>query len=376
MRTQDCDLIIFGGTGDLAKRSLLPALEDMRRQGDLGTRSRIISASRRDISDAEYRRLMAPEHPKSDWPDFAACLHHRSVDIPSGHGFSSLRSLLQDAGDRKRLLYLSTLPEHFVSAVQGAHEAGLVNKDTTVIVEKPVGTDLSSAQELNNKLSEVFDETNILRIDHYLGKRRVRALAERDFTALGKAHAVRITLAEAQDIGTRGEFYDRTGALRDMVQNHLLQLVCLVAAPPSSDDLNAAKVRILEQLCVHGKPVWGQFDGYLEVPGVAAGSHTETFVAVEVRLDIDPWQDTPFLLRTGKCLAEKRSQVVVGTEVFDLSLTGENAYAALLRDALRGDRSKFVSREEVEAAWRFIDQLRTNRGTKPPKSYTKGSWGP
>lgn len=299
------------------------------------------------------------------------------MDIAAGHGFSALHKSLQDAGDRKRLLYLSTLPEHFVSAVQGAHEAGLVTKGTTVIVEKPVGTDLPSARALNNKLSEIFDEQHILRIDHYLGKTRVRALAEQDFATSGKsAHAVQITLAEAQDIGTRGEFYDRTGALRDMLQNHLLQLLCLVAALPGSDDLNAAKVEMLEGLLPQGKPVWGQFEGYLEVPGVEIDSHTETFVAMEVRLNIDPWRDRPFLLRTGKCLAQKQSQVVVGNEVLDLSLRGENAYAALLRDALRGDRSKFVSREEVEAAWCFIDRLRAERSAEPPESYAKGSWGP
>ena len=119
-----------------------------------------------------------------------------------------------------------------MSAVRGAHESGLITPETTVIVEKPVGTDLESARKLNQQLSEVFDEQQILRIDHYLGKERVRALADKDFRALGGATAIEITLSESQDIGTRGEFYDRTGALRDMVQNHLLQLLCLVAAEP------------------------------------------------------------------------------------------------------------------------------------------------
>ena len=123
-------------------------------------------------------------------------------------------------------------------------------------------------------------------------------------------------------------------------------------------------------------PVWGQFDGYLEVQGVEVDSHTETYVAMEVRLDLDAWRDTPFLLRTGKCLREKRSQLVVGGKAMDLSVPGENAYEALLRDALRGDRSKFVGREEVEAAWRFIDGVVAMRTPNAPLSYAGGTWGP
>ena len=372
----DADLIIFGGTGDLAKRSLLPALHSLYCQGALGAASHIISASRRDVSSQRYRELMTPDNPPEDWQGFAQLLDHESVDVAAARGFSELREHLQASQASKRILYLSTLPEYFVSAVRGAHESGLITPETTVIVEKPVGTDLESARKLNQQLSEVFDEQQILRIDHYLGKEKVRALADKDFRALGGATAIEITLSESQDIGTRGEFYDRTGALRDMVQNHLLQLLCLVAAEPGAKDLNAAKVEILEKLRVRGMPVWGQFDGYLEVQGVEVGSHTETYVAMEVRLDLDAWRDTPFLLRTGKCLREKRSQLVVGGKAMDLSVPGENAYEALLRDALRGDRSKFVGREEVEAAWRFIDGVVAMRTPNAPLSYAGGTWGP
>lgn len=372
----NCDLIIFGGTGDLARRSLIPALCSMYRNGELGKGSRVISASRRSLSDEAYREQMMPQDTPRDWGDFSQCLFHRPIDILGSQGFASLYQMLAKSEARQRLLYLSTLPEHFVSAVRGAHEAGLITRHTSVIVEKPVGTDLESARTLNNQLSEVFEEHQILRIDHYLGKQRVRALGKRDFTLQSNGVPVQITLAESQDIGTRGEFYDRTGALRDMVQNHLLQLLCLVASDPATQDLNAAKLEILESLRLVSDPIWGQFDGYLEVPGVEENSHTETFTAMHMLLDLGPWRDTPFLLRTGKCLARKLSQVVVDGQPSNLAEPGENAYEALLGDALRGDRGKFVSREEVEAAWRFIDRMRAERTSLPPVSYTKGSWGP
>lgn len=372
----NCDLIIFGGTGDLARRSLIPALHSMYRRGELGRGSRVISASRRSLSDEDYRKQMMPQDPPRDWATFSHCLFHRPVDVSGSRGFASLYQMLEKSQAQRRLLYLSTLPEHFVSAVRGAHESGLVTENTLVIVEKPVGTDLDSARTLNNQLSEIFDEHQILRIDHYLGKQRVRALAGMDFAQQSNGLPVQITLAESQDIGTRGEFYDRTGALRDMVQNHLLQLLCLVAADPTAEDINAAKLTILQTLTADSAPIWGQFDGYLEVPGVEQDSHTETFAAMRTFLDLDPWRDTPFLLRTGKCLERKLSQVVVGGQSINLAQSGENAYEALLGDALRGDRGKFVSREEVEAAWQFIDQLRADRSSAPPISYPRGSWGP
>ena len=372
----DCDFIIFGGTGDLAKRSLLPALFNMYQKGEIGKGSRIISASRRALPDEAYRLAVAPENPHSKWPEFSRLLLHRPVDVAAGQGFTALRAALESSRADKRLLYLSTLPEYFVRAVRGAHDAGLITEATSVIVEKPVGTDLDSAHALNDQLSEVFAEHQILRIDHYLGKERVRALEGEDFTRLAQGSEVQITLAESQDIGARGEFYDRTGALRDMVQNHLLQLVCLVAASPGASDINAAKLEILNALRLADAPVWGQFSGYLDVDGVEDGSHTETFVALKLSIGLPGWDGIPILLRTGKCMAKKRSQVVAGNRGFDLSTAGENAYEALLRDALKGDSSKFASREEVQAAWRFIDDLRANRGPRPPAPYAPGSWGP
>ncbi len=372
----DCDLIIFGGTGDLAKRSLLPALTNLYERGELGAGSRVFSASRRPLCNDAYRRAMAPATPSRAWSRFAERISHHTVDIADGAGFSSLCHALEGAGGRARLIYLSTLPELFVDAVRRAHDAGLTADSTSVIVEKPVGTDLASAASLNNQLVELFDERQILRIDHYLGKARVRALAHRDFAALTKGGTVQITLAESQDIGTRGEFYDRTGALRDMVQNHLLQLVCLVAMRPDAIDANAAKLEVLSAIRLDHAPVWGQFDGYLDVDGVAPASRTETFVALKLRLDLPGWKGIPILLRTGKCMASKRSQVVAGGHVFDLGTPGENAYEALLLDALKGDCGKFVSREEVEAAWRFIDGLRAKRGDDRPDPYAPGSGGP
>ena len=374
----DCDLIIFGGTGDLAKRSLLPALFNMRQRGELGANSRVISASRRPLSDDDYRQSVAPANPDPAWTQFARQLFHRAVDISAGKGFSALEETLDPSPDRKRLLYLSTLPEYFVSAVRGAHRAGLITANTSVIVEKPVGTDFESARLLNTALSEVFDEHQILRIDHYLGKARVRALESQNFAELTEGGSVQITLAESQDIGTRGEFYDRTGALRDMVQNHLLQLVCLVAADPGTNrnDVHRAKLEVLNALRLDDEPVWGQFDGYLDVDGVETDSLTETFVALNLRIDLDAWRGVPILLRTGKCMARKCSQVIVGNQVHDLSIAGENAYEALLGDALKGHSDKFVNREEVEAAWRFIDDLRLRRGSSVPVPYARGSWGP
>jgi len=341
------DLVIFGGTGDLARRKLLPALFHREIDCQFSADSRIIASSRKDLPREDFVAFVRDaleEHlpnaiDENAWERFAKRLHHHRQDVTSDTGWNSLHETLTGDADRIRVFYLAMLPSLYGPTATHLARAGLINERARIVLEKPVGEDFDSARRINDEVGEVFDESNIYRIDHYLGKETVQNLMALRFAnslveplwRRGAIDHVQITVAEQLGAGDRAAFYDRTGTLRDMMQNHMLQLLCLVAmeAPASLDhqDIRGEKIKVLRALRpitpdnVRQVTVRGQYrsgavggalvPGYREELGGDHASDTETFVAIKAELDNWRWAGTPFYLRSGKRLAARASEIVV-----------------------------------------------------------------
>jgi glucose-6-phosphate 1-dehydrogenase len=339
------DLVIFGGTGDLAVRKLLPALYHRYIDGQLRSEARIIGVAREPLDDAGYRAQVraAVEASVSHivpaaLDAFLALIGYRSLDARKADGWDEFAETIHAKPDHVRVFYLSTSPELFVDICERLGGYGLNGNNARVVLEKPIGRDLASANAINDAVGAFFTEAQIYRIDHYLGKETVQnLLALRFGNALfeplwNSAHIdhVQITVAETLGVGRRGSYYDRAGALRDMVQNHILQLLCMVAMePPSSlqpDAVRDEKLKVLRslrpidasnaaQLTVRGQYRAGAADGQ-GVPGYldeleAPESRTETFVALKAEIGNWRWAGVPFYLRTGKRLPSRVSEIVV-----------------------------------------------------------------
>ncbi|MEM9530051.1 MAG: glucose-6-phosphate dehydrogenase [Pseudomonadota bacterium] len=344
---ENFDLIIFGGTGDLALRKLLPALYHRDRDGQILEGSRIIAASRGDVTRDAYLKeveaslqanLKEGEFEAPVWQRFSERLHYVQVDALDHAGWQSLVELLAGHHDRARVAYLATAPSLFGALAEGLKTNGLITPESRIVLEKPVGRDYETAREINDAVGACFAEDQVFRIDHYLGKETVQnLLALRFGNSLfeplwrrGVIDHVQITVAEYLGVGGRIDFYDRIGALRDMVQNHLMQLVCLVAMePPASlhhDAVRDEKIKVLRALrpitgddiarfTVRGQYTSGAVQGEM-VPGYleeleGGASQTETFVALRLCIDNWRWSNVPFYLRTGKRLPSKHSEIVV-----------------------------------------------------------------
>ena len=461
------DLVLFGGTGDLAVRKVLPAL--CRRFGDglIVPGSRIIGVARsahdreayRALAERACRQQLGADYDAARWPAFAATLDYVRVDATVAADYRALAAALGERPGVARIFFLSTAPDLFAAICRELAAAGIVTPDSRIMLEKPLGEDAASARRINDTVGAMVGERQIYRIDHYLGKETVQnLLALRFGNALfeplwrrGQIRHVQITVAEQLGVESRGEFYDRTGALRDMVQNHLLQLLCILAMePPASSAADAVrdeKLKVLRALRPIGeaealiKTVRGQYRGgivgaakaaaYLDEPGVGAGSRTETFVAIKAEIDTWRWAGVPFYLRTGKRLHDHVAEIVITFEqvphsIFegpfssqppnrlvirlqpdefitlrilakspgeamrlkpvDLALDlGESfkgrpleAYERLLGDAIQGNLTLFMRRDEVDAAWNWIDPIRAawDADEDGPRPYAAGSWGP
>ena len=467
------DLVLFGGTGDLAIRKLLPALYYAFRDGSFA-RARIVGAARQRLGDVEYRALLAqqvPQHIEASafepavWDQLLAQVRYAPIDAAQPADFTALGQILGDDTQRCRVFYLATAPALFEPICRHLASAGLVTPASRVVLEKPLGRDLASSRKINDAVGAIFAEEQIYRIDHYLGKEMVQNLLALRFgnTLLEPVWSrsyvrdVQITIAETVGVGTRGEFYDHTGALRDMVQNHVLQCLCIVAMePPASiaaDAVRDAKLQVLRSLRpftpadVQAKSVRGQYRagavggspvaGYADEAGIGAGSRTETFVALKAEIDNWRWAGVPFYLRTGKRMQERLAEIVInfrpvphsifessagtpghnqlviklqpddGLELelntktpgdsmrlspMSLNLTFHNgaatpgrraprrmdAYERLLMDVVRGRLALFVRRDELEAAWTWIEPILAGweQINEAPKPYTAGTWGP
>ncbi|MCU0789425.1 MAG: glucose-6-phosphate dehydrogenase [Nitratireductor sp.] len=340
------DYIVFGGTGDLSERKLIPALYHRAADGQIVGGSRIIGAARAEMSTEAFRdfaRQALHEHVKEADRDegeiakFVDRLHYVSVDAKSEKGWEELKALL-NGEDRVRAFYLAVGPAIFGDIAEKLHAHGMIGERSRLVIEKPIGHDLASAHELNVTVGRYFDEDQIYRIDHYLGKETVQNLmALRFANALyepvwNSAHIdhVQITVAETLGVEGRAGYYDKSGAIRDMVQNHLLQLLCLVAMePPASMNADAVrdeKLKVLRalnpinadnasELTVRGQYTAGAANG-MSVPGYldeleGGKSDTETFVAIKAAIGNWRWAGVPFYLRTGKRLGRRVTEVAV-----------------------------------------------------------------
>ena len=342
------DLVFFGGTGDLTWRKLMPALFQAFRHGKLPPNGRILAVARDEQTDEQYRawikeRFQDVEGAKrpsdEEFARFAELLHYRRLDLSQPEHYVRLKEWLGERSADTVVLYLATSPHLFPQICEQLGVAGLNEARIRVVLEKPLGHDLASAQEINRVVRSVFSEEQAFRIDHYLGKPSVQNLMALRFgnvlfEPLWRRESianVQITIAEDFGVGTRGDFYNRTGALRDMIQNHALQLLTMVAMePPSRNDADAIrdeKLKVLRSLkpftddSVARDVVRGQYRagnaqgkkvlGYLEEAKVPAGSACETFVAIRTEVQNWRWAGVPFYLRTGKRLAARDAQIVV-----------------------------------------------------------------
>ena len=342
------DLVFFGGTGDLTWRKLMPALFQAFRHGKLPSGGRILGVARDERSDEQYRAYIRERFPEVDpskrpsdgeFAPFAELLHYRQMDLSQPADYEGLKAWLDERGADTVVLYLATSPHLFPVICEQLGAVGLNGPQVRVVLEKPLGHDLASAQKINRVVRAAFAETQAFRIDHYLGKPAVQNLmalrfGNALFEPLWRRESIaniQITLAESLGVGRRGDYYDTTGALRDMIQNHALQLLTMLAMePPSSSDADAIrdeKLKVLKSLRpfsaenVARDVVRGQYragtvageraPGYLEEIKVPAGSRCETFVAVRAEVQNWRWAGVPFYLRTGKRLAEQDSHIVV-----------------------------------------------------------------
>ena len=342
------DYIVFGATGDLTMRKLLPALYNRFRDGVIPGDSRIIGAARSDLDDDAFRGRAADalhEHvAKADLNSdvlnrFLALLHYARGDATKARGLESLHHILHDHPGRIRVFYMATSPDLYGPTCENLHSAGLVHDTSRIVLEKPIGHDLASAKRINDVVGQYFPEQQTFRIDHYLGKETVQNLlalrfANVVFERLWNADVidhVQITVGETVGVESRGDYYDGSGALRDMVQNHLLQLLCLLAMEPpinlGADSVRDEKLKVLRALKpiapheVGHVTVRGQYSqgavlgqavpGYLADLGEDRTSRTETFVAIKAEIQNWRWANVPFYLRSGKRLPQKVSEIVV-----------------------------------------------------------------
>ncbi len=362
MPVDEFDLIIFGGTGDLAMRKLLPSLYHRDRDGQFVGESRIIAASRSEHSRDDYLALVEEalranleegEFDEGQWSTFAARVHYVHIDAFAPDQWHGLRDMLAGQEQKIRVNYLATATSLFGPIAQGLKQNELITPTSRIVLEKPLGHDYDSAKEINDAVGACFREDMVYRIDHYLGKETVQNLLALRFAnslfeplwRRGAIDHVQITVAEDLGVGNRIEFYDKIGTLRDMVQNHMLQLVCLVAMEsPSSlhhDAVRDEKIKVLRALkpidaglvrerTIRGQYSAGAIDGET-VPGYAEElggnkSQTETFVALKLEIENWRWSGVPFYIRSGKRLKQKHSEIVVQFQDVPHSIFPEQQY--------------------------------------------------
>jgi glucose-6-phosphate 1-dehydrogenase len=346
MALNDFDLVLFGGSGDLAMRKLLPAMYARHVAGDLPATARIICVGRHDWSTeaflAEVEKTSKPYIKAADdkaYAGFVKRIVYVSLNATDVATYPALVEALRDDPSLTRVYYLATPPSLFAQICDNLKETGLATANSRVVLEKPLGRDLASAKQINFEVGKVFSESQIYRIDHYLGKETVQNLLALRFGNIlfeplwrrEWISDVQITIAEKIGVGNRMGYYDTSGALRDMLQNHLLQLLCIVAMePPTSiapDAVRDAKLQVLRSLkrftpttlaqnIVRGQYRAGHVDGqpvpsYKDEPDAPAQSTTETFVALKAEIDTWRWAGVPFYLRTGKRMADRLAEIVV-----------------------------------------------------------------
>ena len=434
------DLVIFGASGDLTSRKILPAVARLARRGLLPPRLCVIGAGR---SEKPPENLWAPLQTSSNGPKIETRWVRLAYDVPDS--YVELRTAL--AGSDFVIYYLATPPSTFIPIVTSLAATGLANiegQKRRIVVEKPLGYDLASARQIDHQLRQAFGEEQVFRIDHYLAKDTVQnTLAFRFSNAVFEAmwnrnliESIQVTVAEEVAVGSRAGYYDQAGAVRDMVQNHVLQLLALILMEPPPA-LDAAKIRRAKLDALQAinpidpaLAVRGQYEGYLDEPGVDPNSRRETYVAARIAVDNWRWYGVPIYFRTGKVLPRRVTQAVIrfrdapllrldgqpqrgiptllvinvqpkegvtlrigakrpgarfemvaaGMDLEYARLTREElpeAYEHVLMEVVAGGHTVFPSGEEIERSWEIVDPLiRSWEAAGHPETYRKGSWGP
>lgn len=464
-----CDLVIYGAWGDLSTRKLLISLYRLEKSELLEQDTRIIGIDRHDKENSEFvdlarKSLQAYLNNTIDesiWERFAARLSYLKIDLTKMDQYQKLHDIVTP-DSRVMVNYFSVAPFLFKDICQGLDQCGILNDESRMVMEKPIGHDLESCKEINDAVAKTFNDDQVFRIDHYLGKETVLNLlalrfANSIFTTNWDHNTIdhiQITVAEEVGIEGRWEYFDKTGQLRDMLQNHLLQILTFVAMEPpvnlEAQSIRSEKIKVLEALrpiteCnVDQNTVRGQYTkgflkadevpGYLEEQDANTESTTESFVAIRVDIDNWRWAGVPFYLRTGKRMNYKRTEIVVyfkrlphnifadsfrdlppnkliihlqpneGVEIeilnkipgidgdikiqktkLDLSFSETfkksrifGGYEKLILEVLRGNPTLFLSREEIEQAWTWVDSIQNawENSSDTPKTYPAGTWGP
>jgi glucose-6-phosphate 1-dehydrogenase len=473
-----CTIVIFGASGDLTARKLIPALYHLFKEKQMPPAFRVVGFARREKTDASWRQELrtaldqfSRTKPVNDkvWSAFAENLFYCQGDLTDDAAYKKLETQLTEFGSgplRENLLfYLAISPSQFGEVVEQIHRAGLLNKEGAawqrIVVEKPFGHDLASAQALNRELTRYTHEQQVFRIDHYLGKETVQNIlmfrfSNSIFEKLWNRNSVdhvQITVSEKLGVGERGGYYEEAGALRDMVQNHMLQVLSLIAMEPpvslEAESVRDEKVKLLKSIralepadvarqIVRGQYFAGSVDGqprpgYRQEPKVNPNSNVETFVALKLFIDNWRWSEVPFYLRMGKNLPMSASEVRIQfrptpnvlfaaqcgshldanaltlrlqpNEGISLRFNGKvpgmslgvrpvrmhfsydsefgaytpEAYERLLLEAIAGDATLFIRRDEVETAWQIVDSIRAGwegKALTNREFYSAGTWGP
>jgi glucose-6-phosphate 1-dehydrogenase len=475
---EPCSIVIFGASGDLTARKLIPAFYHLCKDKQMPPEFRVIGFARRDKTDESWRNELREElnqfsrtQPVDDavWKAFAKNLFYCRGDLTDTAAYKKLEEMLTSFGSgplRENLLfYLATQPSQFAEVIEQIHRAGLLHKEGAgwqrIVVEKPFGHDLASAQMLNRELTRYAHEQQVCRIDHYLGKETVQNIlmfrfSNSIFEKLWNRNSVdhvQITVSETLGVGERGGYYEEAGALRDMAQNHMLQVLSLIAMEPpvslEAESVRDEKVKLLKSIRplspddVARQVVRGQYfagvvngqprPGYRQETKVKTDSNVETYVAIKLFIDNWRWSGVPFYLRTGKYLPMSASEVRIQfrptpnvlfaaqcgqhldanaltlrlqpNEGISLRFNGKvpgmslgvrpvrmhfsydtefgaytpEAYERLLLEAIVGDATLFIRRDEVETAWQIVDSIRSGWDGKPLTNrefYAAGTWGP
>lgn len=462
-----CDLVIFGAKGDLTRRKLLPSLYQLEKYSHLPKETRIIGVGRADWDKSAFEEVareslttfMNEQIDEEVWARFSERLNFHKLDVNDTQKFTDLKAAL--SANCSAIFYFAMHPASFGTICKGLAFAELNQKQNRIVMEKPLGTSLQSSKDINDAVAVYFDESQVYRIDHYLGKETVLNLlalrfANSIFSSRWDRESidhVEITIAEQVGIEGRWSYFDQAGQMRDMVQNHLLQILSMIAMSPPADlrddSIRNEKITVLKALRpidksnIREKTVRGQYTagfvngvkvpGYLEEDGANKSSNTETFVAIRVDIDNWRWAGVPFYLRTGKRLSSKCSEVVIyfkrpqmnlfkdsftelpqnkltirlqpdeGMDIeilnkvpglennhnlkstkLDLSFNEafhqhlSDAYERLLLEVMRGHQALFVHRDEVEAAWAWVDSILKawSEENEAPKPYQAGTLGP
>lgn len=435
-------LVIFGITSNLAQIKLIPTLYDLVAGKEIDCDYSVIGVGRTQMTASELKSYVSKilrlpnrhhTHPidKQVEQKLLSHLHYLSADLTSPDSYTQLKTLIKKQNRQNLMVYLATFPSLYSTIFHELHRSGLTtnhkDKWTRVMIEKPIGTDRDSAKEINSLITQYYHEDQIFRLDHYLGKETLQNILTFRFSngflepLMDKDHIdhIQVTAAEDYSIGQRGSYYDENGAIKDVGQNHLLQMIALslMDAPATFTDRDVTLERVKVLKCLIPDPdslVIGQYDGYLNEKFVAQNSKTETYFSFKTQLDNDRFRGVPIYVRGGKCLTRTATEIAIIFKnspnilvyriqpnegiVFKIKtkkpghtlkledsymqycyprgIDLPDAYEKLIIDALRGDQTYFNDAEEVEAQWAFTDPLIAAKHSLTPVVYEPGSWGP